>query len=83
MHPVVAAVESARFLREQLDVLPTLTAADRATLQHELTMLQHWLQTAQTESGDYQAVVDGLAHVADQAEVLLATTEVPEVPASR
>lgn len=83
VQPVVAAVESARSLHEQLDVLPTATTGDREVLQHELTMLRHWLQAATTESGEYRAVVDGLAHFADQAEILLATTEFPDVPAPR
>ena len=83
VHPVVAAVESARFLREQLDFLPTAGAADREVLQHELTALQHYLRAATTDSGEYQAVVDGFARFAQQAEVLLATTELPDVPAPR
>lgn len=69
--PVVAAVESARFLREQLDLLPTTTANDRETLRHELVLLRHWLQSTEAESTDYQAVVDGLARFATNAEHLL------------
>ena len=83
VQPVVAAVESTRFLREQLDCLPTATVADREVLQHEVAMLQHWLRAARTESGEYHAVIDGVADFADQAAMLLASTDVPEVPAPR
>lgn len=85
---VMAAVESARFLREQVAFLPTATASERATLRHELALLRHWLQTTEAESTDYHAVVEGLARFADTAETCLAEAEtngpdatVPAVPA--
>lgn len=84
VHPVVAAVESARLLRDQLEVMPDVTAADREALKTELAVLQHWLQATKVEAGDYyHAVVDELAHFADQAEILLAGTDLPGVPAPR
>ena len=85
---VMAAVESARFLREQVEFLPTATASERETLRHELGLLRHWLQTTDAESTDYHAVVEGLARFATTAETCLSEADtdgpdgpVPAVPA--
>lgn len=69
--PVVAAVESVRYLREQLEGLVTATTDERDQLRHEIALLRQWLQCTETESGDYQATVDGLARFATRAEELL------------
>jgi len=86
--PVVAAVESARALRDQVEFLPTATTGEREMLRHELGLLRNWLQATEAETGDYHAVVDGLARFADAAETRLAETDtdgpdgpVPAVPA--
>jgi hypothetical protein len=82
--PVVAAVESARSLREQVTSLPTATASERATLRHELALLRLWLQTTEAETTAYHAVVEGLTHFAASAETCLADaeTEGPDGPVS-
>lgn len=69
---MVAAVESARSLRELLEFLPSPTAVERSTLQHQLNELQRWLQAAETDSAEYRAVIDGLARFAHHAETLMA-----------
>lgn len=73
--PVVAAVESAQVLREQVEFLSTATADERETLRHELDLLRHWIQTTEAESNDYHAVIDGLARFAATTEMRLAETE--------
>lgn len=78
---VVAAAESAEYLRDQLELLPTATAAERDLLRHELALLRHWLHLTETESNQYQAVIDGLASVATDVEMML--TEAEAVTAMR
>lgn len=86
--PVVAAVESARFLRDQLELLPAATPGERERLRQELGLLRQWLRTAEAETSGYRAVVEGLAGFAATADTLLSQAEtsrpdgtVPAVPA--
>lgn len=74
--PIVAAVESVRLLRDQLEFLPIATASGRDQLRNELDLLRHWLQTAQTESLDYHSVVEGFADFATAAGSLLDEAEI-------
>jgi hypothetical protein len=48
--PVVAAVESAWVLRDQLELLPAATAAEREGLRQELALLHQRLQTTEAET---------------------------------
>lgn len=70
--PVVAAVESVRFLRERIELLPTTSPDERDQLRHELALLRHWLSAAEAESGEYESVIDGLGRFATESEALLA-----------
>lgn len=73
--PVVSAVESARVLRDQLELLPAATAAERERLWQQLALLRQWLQTTEAETSGYRAVVEGLAGFAATADTLLSQAE--------
>ncbi len=66
--PVFAALESARFLRREIDNADTAEAHELAQLRHEIAMLRHWLQVAGTGETDYTALGEGLWTFADQVE---------------
>lgn len=72
---VVAAADVAEHVRDQLELLPTATAAERDRLRQELALLRHWLALAETGSSHYHAVVEELTRVAADAETMLTAAE--------
>lgn len=69
--PVFAALESARYLRRQVEDAVTAVDEDLTDLWHEAAMLRHWIHVASTESSEYSALIDGLDDYVRRVETVL------------
>lgn len=62
------ALESASYLREEIDRVDTASDTEIMQLRQEVTMLRYWLETTGVELGDYHALSQGLADFVDKVQ---------------
>ncbi|GAA2803127.1 hypothetical protein [Saccharopolyspora taberi] len=68
--PVLTALESARVLRNRIDLLDLTDTDDVTSLRQESAMLRHWLEVGYDDA-EYRALLDGLWSFADHVDRLL------------
>lgn len=62
------ALDSALFLRHEVDGFETGSETERTQLRQELAMLRHWLETADSGFDEYQALGEALVDFADSMQ---------------